>query len=269
MKENIFDKFRRLIHPTLLKVLKSTRKHNLRIVNEQPDVEQAIYVVNHYDVNDIPVALESIGKHTYVLISNEDRFTPGGFMLSLNGAVWFKRTKKKSRQKAAKKVLKHLAKGHRVLVYPEATWNLSPNLLMLPMNYGVIGFSQDTNVPLFSIGTYDNDNNYNVKFGELFYPKNDKIEEIKKLRDALATIRFELMSEFPITKRADITDSYWEDDIARRYNAYKRARKDPEGVRKYESQFIFKSKDIVTEEEAFANIDNIRNDKGYVYLLKK
>ncbi len=287
IKENIFDKVKRGMNPTLAKGLKATRKHNLTIINEHPDVKQAIYVANHYDSKDIPVALESIDRHSYVLISDEDRFTPGGIMLSINGALWLNRRHKKSRQKAAKKVLKHLAKGHNILIYPEATWNLSPNLLMLPMNYGVIGFSLETNVPIIPIGTYYKDNNYYVKFGEPFYPGqtdypiiresalkvlegNEKsIEAIRDLRDQLATLRIELMENFPIANRQELANNYWEEDIARRYNAYKRGKKDPAGVKKYESQFIFRDKKIITPEEAFSYINPVNNNEEIVKLLVK
>lgn len=39
--------------------------------------------------------------------------------------------------------------GHSVWVCPESAWNLSPNRLHVPLNYGFIDIAQKANVPIY------------------------------------------------------------------------------------------------------------------------
>ena len=70
----------------------------------------------------------------------------------------------------------------------------------------------------------------------------------------MASLCFDLMEKQPIVNRSTFQDNYRQVSIDERYNEYARARKDPEGVRKYEAQFIYKPKNIVELEEVFAPI---------------
>ena len=45
--------------------------------------------------------------------------------------------------------------------------------------------------------------------------------------------------EYLYEKRENISKEYWEENINSRYNAYPRAREDKNGVREFESEFIF------------------------------
>ena len=129
-----YDKFRTMIHPYLLKGMKMVKGKNHKIIGKMP-VGNCLIVCNHECIDDVPAAGMTVKDHTYLLISDEDKNTLTGFGVTLNGAIWVNRHDKDNRRKSEQKVKEILAHGKNVMMYPEATWNLSNNDLMLNMNY--------------------------------------------------------------------------------------------------------------------------------------
>ena len=145
------DRFLRFLHPVMLKALASQVKFDLTVDGQIPDNQQCIFIANHYGYHDAPTAARIIKKHVYVLVSVIDRKTLGGVAFNLNGVVWINRLDKADRLRAKNELIDHLRAGHDILMYPEATWNLTPALPMLPMNWGVIKLSKESGVPICPI----------------------------------------------------------------------------------------------------------------------
>ena len=234
-----------------------------------PNAKTCIFIANHYCVHDIPAACEIIGKHTYVLVSDEDKHTMDGLLLSINGIIWIHRTDKEDRQRAQQDLVVHLKMGHNLLMYPEATWNLTAELPMLPMNWGVIKLSKETNVPICPLYLFFTKKVCYAKIGELFVPSGNDVEDIRELRDRMATLFWNLLEKRTIWKREKIHPCERERSIIARYNEYARARKDPAGVQEYESQYIFKPKGLATHEEAFRHLSDIIPNSKNAFLLDK
>ena len=263
------DRVLKCIHPLAMFVQAATRKYDLHIEGTIPDIQQCIFVANHYCIHDIPTACEIIRKHTYILVSDEDKFTMDGLLLSMNGVVWIRRTDKRDRQRAQQDLIAHLKMGHRILMYPEATWNLTPELPVLPMNWGVIKLSKETNVPICPLYLFFTEKVCYAKVGELFVPSRNDVDDIKELRDRMATLFWNVLEKQPMSRHDDIRFDEQEYSIAERYDEYARARKDPVGVREYESQFIYRPKEQVTHEEAFMHLADIIPNHNNAFLFNK
>lgn len=69
-------------------------------------------------------------------------------------------------------------------------------------------------------------------------------------------------------KRDELDPYYWENYVSKLYDAYPRAKKDPEGVREYESQFIIEPKNDAYEFFIIFN-SSIRFDKNGNILIKR
>jgi len=268
-KERFGEKVRRFIHPLVMKGLALRRDFTLEVSGSIPENQQFIFVANHYGIDDIPTAGEVIRRHVFTLVSDEDRGTANGFALDLNGVVWVNRSDKESREQSKEALVRHLRLGHSVLMYPEATWNLSPNLLMLPMNWGCISISLETGVPILPIYQYFTEDSCQVEINEPFYPSEDKLESIGMLRDIMATSAWNFMEKQETLPRAGLDLNMWEDNIWARYQKYDRARKDPEGVRRYEAQFIFQPKGQTAPEEAFAHLKQLRPCRENAFLFRE
>lgn len=110
-----------------------------------------------------------------------------------------------------------LINGHSVWIFPETTWNLSPNKLHLPMNYGFLDAAQKASVPVVPVVmeyTYDSSTEkekitrIHVHYGKsIQVRKNDNIiEKLEEYSAAIATSRWELFEEKGLFKRRDISN---------------------------------------------------------------
>ena len=268
-RETYGEKVRRFIHPLVIKVLSARRTFKLEVTGEIPQNQQFIFVANHWCIDDIPTAGEVIGRHVYVLVSDEDRGTLNGLALDLNGVVWTNRLDKVERARSKEALIRHLHLGHSILMYPEATWNLSPNLPMLTMNYGCVAISLETGVPILPIYFHFADDVCRVSINEPIYPSEDKVKSIEMIRDSMATAAWKFIEKEPLVCRKDLDCNCWEENIAMRYAKYDRAKKDPVGVRLYESQFIYRPKHVVYTEDAFAHIVKITPTIQNAFLFNK
>ena len=226
-------------------------------------------LANHYGYHDAPTAAKIIGKHIYVLVSDIDRHTLGGVAFNLNGVVWINRRDKVDRQRAKGEMLAHLQAGHDVLMYPEATWNLTPELPMLPMNWGVVKLSRESGVPICPIYVFFSGKKCHAKIGELFVPTGNDLEDISNLRDQMASLFWDLLERETMGRREDIRPDELEQSIAERYKDYPRTWKDPEGVRRYEEALIYRPKGLVTHEEAFAHLADISPAMKNAFLFQR
>lgn len=269
----IKSKFTEVIHPLLFKVFSGVQKYNLKIDGAVPDKGNYIYIANHFGVNDIPTAAQIIQKHVFALVSNEDRHKLDGLFLELNGVIWTSRTDKSLRKKSKNEIILHLRRGENVLMYPEATWNNSPNLLMLPMNYGCITISQETAVPIVPLYLFfhKESNTCYVKIHKPFVPSADSLDSINKLRDIMATTAFNYMEKYNASTRAKIVAQNfdWDNEVKLKLLEYRRSRKNPDAVRKTEEQYIFKPKNIIDNKTAFSHLNIIDANIKTAFLFNK
>lgn len=266
MSNEIIMKIQEFIHPVVLKLFTMKTKGKMIIDGKFPLNGTFLIVANHQCIQDIPQLGQVIGEHFYLLVSDEDKYTIDGLGLTLNGVKWVHRTDKVSRQESGKDIVKILNSGKHFAMYPEATWNLSPNLLMLPMNYGCIRTALISGVPIIPVVTLFSENERHTKIGEIFYPTEDLEKSIDMLRDTMASMFYEEIFEYYernwakdsrihlyidafndeisyYEKRTELSDDYWENYVSYLYDQYGRAKKDKSGVREFESQFIFTPKE--------------------------
>ncbi len=163
-----FSKVKEKIHPLLLKVLSSKTTGDLIVDGTLPSTNNYLIVANHLCIEDIPTLAQAVKKHFYLLVSDEDKNTIDGLGLSLNGVEWVHRLDKNSRQSAYINGIEILKRGKIFAMYPEATWNLSPNNLIMNMNYGCIRMALEANVPILPVISFFSDNERHTKIGNLY-----------------------------------------------------------------------------------------------------
>ncbi len=281
--------FKEAIHPALLKLLSSKTTGELDVEGKFPNDKGYLIVANHYCIEDIPTLAQAIQNHFYLLVSDEDKNTMDGVGLELNGVEWVHRTDSSSRKQAYENIINILKKGKNFAMYPEATWNLSPNQLMMQMNYGCIRIALEAGVDIVPVITYFTDSKRYTKICDAYHPSENLSQSIIQLRDIMASAMYELMEkyykensifnpymhtkninneEYNYEKREDLTKKSWDENIYKRYNSYARAKNDMAGVREFESQFIFTSKE---EKDQFFQEYNsiISKDNNGNYIVKR
>lgn len=213
----------RYIHPLLLSVMVKRREHELIYLNKLPVVEgNVVFVVNHSNRFDIPYACEMIQKHAFLLIGKQRLEWLDRMAFLLNGTVWVDRMKKKSRQASFCKLRKKLTKGENILMFPEATWNLSDSLPVLPLYWGCVELAKQTGRPLIPIVLEYVGKQCFVNFGTVMYVSedDDKAEKIEELRDEFATRKWEIWERLLFCKRAELEGDEWQKEVAYRLADY-------------------------------------------------
>lgn len=279
-------KIKKTLHPAMLQGMKLMRKEDLEITGSF-NVPNLIFA-NHACIDDIPTLGEVVSSYFYLLVSDEDKNTFLGKLLDSHGVKWINRLSKESRIEAGKFVLKTLKQGVDFAEYPEATWNLSPNFLMLLLSNGAFRNAKKAGAMIRPVVTYFTDEKRYSTIGKPVFVSDDIAKTNIEVRDMMATMLYESYEkyyeefkdkeniyEFEVDgkpyyceKRSELDPYYWDKYVKKLYDAYPRAKKDPEGVLEYESQFILEPK---TDDYDFFQMFNssIRYDENGNLLIKR
>lgn len=240
MKINIVDNLVHKLHQILFLLVKNISKKyihgELVIDNKLSCHGAAIYAVNHTNVSDTPVVFRTLNKQTYILAGTKSQKLIDSIGFNLNGVIWVDRQSAKSRKKSMDKMYKILSFGGSIMWFPEGTWNLSENLLMLPMRYGIVKMAAKANVPIIPISIhYAEDKIYSTVGNEVIATADENpISAITRLRDTMATMKYEQMECCGVYKRTDVDRKDFETLIKASLDEY------PTFKREYEETCVFK-----------------------------
>lgn len=198
-----------ILHPLFVRIVPIIRTYKLipYRCHEIPK-GQVIFASNHSNIHDIPTVWEIVKKHAFTLAGDEPRGDFNGIALAVNGVIWVKRDQKESKWDAKNNMFKLLEKGKSLLIFPEATWNLTPEKPMLPLHWGIIELAQKASCPIVPITLeYEGKKICRYSVGQALYVSgtDDKTEMITRLRDEMATMRWEAWVEFAQSKRKNVT----------------------------------------------------------------
>lgn len=99
-----------------------------------------IFSVTHIGFYDVEVVLQAIRKHVYMLSADEEKMYRifDGWLFDANGVIYVDPKDKADKRVAFEAAVRSLREGRCLMWYPEGTWNLSPNRVILPIHYGII-----------------------------------------------------------------------------------------------------------------------------------
>ena len=195
----------------------------LHILSEMPmEKGGAIYMANHSCRWDVPVAVDLLKRHTYVLAGKQSLQFMDWLGFEINGTVWVDRKNRNSRSFAYKRMKKLLMKNNNLLIFPEGTWNLLPSSPMLPIYWGGITLAMETGKPLIPVVMEYRGNDVYIAFDKpIHYLKNqDKKQSADMLRDTMATLRWNIWEYFPKEKRSEIDMKEWDREKEKRLKEY-------------------------------------------------
>lgn len=213
-----------MLHMMLKKIMSRQRIHEFVMLNEHPEIStNCIYAVNHSCKWDTQYLIELLPRNFYILAGKQRLKLIDRIGVIWNGAVWVDRKSKKSRGAVKERLKNLLKKGKNILIFPEATWNLTPSTPVLPLYWGIIEIAQSMKIPIVPVCLEYREDECFVKYGEPIYiaKECDKDRQIQELRDVFATLKWDIWDMFPVEKRITIADDYWEIEVTRRLNEYK------------------------------------------------
>ena len=187
----------------------------------------------------------------------------------LAGVIPIDRTKKESRASAKKKIVYALELGASVIMYPEGTWNKSPNQLMRGFFPGIYDVAKESGALVVPIATYRNGKKaYGIMEEAFDICAYDRETGLCVLRDKLATMQYEMMEQYGQAKRTDFpygaeADTYWKqyvDDLMAQVKYYDY---DVELHTKYVD------KTVTSPEDAFAFLKTLEVKKENAFLWRR
>jgi 1-acyl-sn-glycerol-3-phosphate acyltransferase len=247
---------------------KTKVRYKLIIENEYSPIadKPIIFACNHSAFPDIPLALRAIKKHCYTLIGKQNLAFADRVFFFLSGAIWVDRKSKENTGFTKECLVEYLKKGKSILWFPEATWNLTDNLLMLPMRWGIIEVAKMADAQIIPMSLeYDRKSKKcSVRFGEAIDSQNflSKEQGIECLRNSLASLRWEAISNNK-ENRAKISVEEQREELFKAVTDY------PPLDWNYEKSCIYNLPNVVEYREAFEHLENIKPNKNNAFLFNK
>lgn len=183
------------------------------IVEQYPELEkdkQYIFVTSHSFDEDVISALATIDRNVYMLQGTSDQtlHNPAFLALWLNGMIYVNVLDKDSRKDAVEKMKRILKAGTDIMLFPEGSYNNTENQLIMPLFASPHIMSKDLGievVPLVAVPDLKG-KTIHIRAGE---PMNigqyEKWEGLAQLRDAMATLVFDILSEHTeVVKRSEL-----------------------------------------------------------------
>lgn len=263
---------RKAINPLVRFVVPFTAKTKLKIIRSAKMPKgPVIFCSTHGFKDDIVDAVVMAKKQTYILIGalSQIMHSFDGIYAWINGCILLDRMKKSSRKASKDKMLRALGLGSSVLIFPEATWNNSPNQMTSGLFSGFYDLAVASGFPVAVIATHREGKNVYGILDEAFdVTKFTREEGVKILRDKMSSLRWELMEKYSKIKRSALpygleADKYWENHINSLIAEVEFW--DHEG--EIQSKFIDKT--ITEPSVAFLHLKHLVPNKNNAFLFNK
>lgn len=256
------------LYPISMLLSKTKVKYKLQVENSYKPIEDKpiIFACNHSAFPDIPLALRSVNQHCYTLIGKQNLAFADRVFFFLSGAIWVDRKSKENTGFTKECLVEYLKKGKSILWFPEATWNLTDNLLMLPMRWGIIEVAKRANAQIIPMSLeYERETKKcSVRFGEPLDSQSftSKAQGIECLRNSLATLRWDAISNNKET-RENMSTKEQQNELFQAVLDY------PPLDWNYEKSCIYKFPNVIDREDTFEHLENIKPNKNNAFLFNK
>ena len=230
-----------------------------------------IFAVTHIGKFDIEVVSEAIREH-YYLLSGDFEHIQGivdAPFLAMNGVIYFNERVKEDRRAASKKMIAHLRNKGNLLYFPEGTWNLSPNLPVLPCYWGIIDVAREGGAVIIPIAAEQYGKHFVINIGRNFHvskyePTTEgKSDAIAALRDVLATLKWEIWEHGPIGERSRIREGEWKQYVEERLHEW------PYFTMDYINSMTYSPKNVARPQDVFAPVMELKWKKETAFLFEK
>lgn len=269
--------WRALLHPLLyagLRIAHLASGFRVTANGRAPRTRRpVIYAASHIGLYDVEAVLHAIRKHAYILSGDEEQMyrTLDGLLFDMNGVIYVDPEDSADKHVALQTAIRYLQSGRSLLWYPEGTWNLSPNVIIQPLYYGIIEAAYQSGALIVPVGLEQYDLEKGKKFivniglpmdvrqlaGQL--TKASKIELAETLRGEMAAMK---LAAWENASRADIPDGYADTFVNSRLSEW------PCYSVELLSRRLRKPAGQVTYTEAFEHLNHLRPSRENAFLIR-
>lgn len=229
-----------------------------------------IFAATHGFREDAEHTVVMAGRQAYMLNGSISQVFKSfdGITAWIAGMVLVDRTDKESRASAVSKLVRALELGSSVIIFPEGTWNKSPNELISGLFPGIYDVAKTSGALVVPIATYRNGKrSYGISEEAFDICQYTKEEGMQILRDKMATMQYELMENYGTGSRdefpyGEAVDKYWDDFINGLMAEAEFYDYDIELYTKY------RPKGVTTPKDAFAFMEDLKPNWNNAFLFR-
>lgn len=218
---NLSLKTRKRIYPILISVIRLRNRingYNHMVIGDDREKTDRpkIFAITHICKADIEVVSEALKEHYYLLSGDFENIhgTIDGLFLALNGVIYFNESDREDRHGVKERMIQILKRGGNIMYFPEGTWNLSPNLPVLPFFKGIMDVATGSDAVIIPVAIEQYENQFITKIGRNFdvvcYGEERKAEALSELRNQMAELKWEIWESVSMIERSSIADDYYE-----------------------------------------------------------
>lgn len=189
------------------------RKQTITMISPPPIYkERVIFACTHIGENDLENIYEKIGRGCWWFVG-DPRFMYrdiSGLFVYLNGCIFLDTDDKDDRRISYLRAVEVLKGGGSLMIFPEGARNGSENLPVMHLFPGTAKMAMETNTSIVPIAIEQYDKRFVINFGHVICPKDfGNIGELtQNLRDALATLKWEIWEKEGVQSRNSLSDDY-------------------------------------------------------------
>lgn len=219
-----------------------------------------IYAVTHVGRYDIETALEVIKEPCFLFMGDPGNSYRNldGIALFLNGVIFSDTGYKEDRYIGKETCVKLLRQGGNLLIFPEGAWNITYNKAVMPLFTGVAEMAIRTGAEILPVAIERRGKHYYAIVGENMdmsaFTLDEKQQATDMLRDVLATLKWEILENFAVCRRADLPENAAEQFL----NAIMSETENGYTVEVIE-RTRYHSRDEIARQEIKAHLDKLKN----------
>ena len=266
-----YIRLREALYPLFVKFVtldRIARKQTITILgNQKKYKEQVIYACTHIGGDDCQRIFEAIRRGCWWFIGDPGGLykEASGLLLHLNGCIMLDTSDKEDRHIAYLRGVELLKNGGTLMIYPEGARNGTENLPVMEMFQGTAKMAIETNTNIIPIAIEQYKNRFVINIGNEIFPNNfcNSVDLTQKLRDILATLKWEIWEREELLSRSSMIYNYGELFI-KEFEARIYPYDTLESVERTRYHSC-----IPSPKEAFAHLDRLIPCKENAFLFRK
>lgn len=210
--------WRKKIHKLFLmfvKVAGYLDGQRLTIINdrEKKTNNSVVYVCTHIGRYDIEMALRLCAENSWLFMGDPRGVYRSfdGFLLFLNGIVYADTAYKEDRYIGKETCIDILNQKGNILIYPEGAWNITENQIVMKLYTGAAEMAIRSGAEIVPIAIEQDGKHYYGNKGENIvcskYDLSQKHQLTTRIRDELATLKWEIWENIGVQKRSSLSEN--------------------------------------------------------------
>ncbi|MCH5191363.1 MAG: 1-acyl-sn-glycerol-3-phosphate acyltransferase [Oscillospiraceae bacterium] len=265
-------RLRKAFGPVFAKLLtldRIFRKQTVTVIgNQKKYKDRVIFACTHIGENDLENIYEVLHHSCWWFVGDPCVLYKdiSGLLVYLNGCILLETADMDDRHIAYLRSVELLKGNGSLMIFPEGARNGSENLPVMSLFSGTAKMAIETNTKIVPIAIEQYDKRFVVNFGTEISPKDfrDIAELTQKLRDALASLKWDIWEREGLLSRDSLPENYSEQFI-KTFEKRIQPWDTPESIERAR----FHTKAEIEQKDAFAHLEHLNTCRENAFLLRR